>query len=327
MKIIRFHSQLASPLEKFVLLHQASGTDYQSSAILLMRFDHFLTQQKFEQDIVTQQIFKDYQATCSQMKPRYKTNCLGVISQFCRYLILTKPDCYLPQTITTKSSADCYHPFIIAQEALSGLLTLARQLAPLQSLRPLMFTTLIGLLYCTGIRVGEALALNIDDLDLSHQRLLIRQGKYHKARWIYLSASIIQQLNDYLQQRQFIILDKNEVDKTEDPLFISSRKRRLAHPTLTQTFRKLCLQCGIVQNNRTPRLLDLRHTFATHRLLHWYREGIDVQSKLAALATHMGHVDIFSTQVYLHAIPELKEQVSERFKNHCQTILNRGMPS
>jgi len=327
MKTICFHSQLASSLDKFVLLHQASGTDYQSSALLLMRFDNFLTQQKIEPDVITQRLFQDYLATCSQMKPRYKANCLGVVSQFCRYLALTKPDCYIPLTIATKSSEDAYNPFIITRQALSDLLALARQLPPSGSLRPLMFTTLIGLLYCTGIRVGEALALNIDDLDLNHQRLLIRQGKYHKARWIYLSASAIKQLNDYLQQRQRIILDKTEVDKIEAPLFISSRKRRLAHPTLTHTFRKLCQQCGIIQNNRTPRLLDLRHTFATHRLLHWYREGIDVQSKLPALATHMGHVDIFSTQVYLHAIPELNDLVSEKFKTHCQTILNRGTQS
>lgn len=322
MKTICFHSQLASSLEKFVLLHQASGTDYQSSALLLMRFDHFLTQQKIEQDIVTRETFQDYLATCSRMKSRYKTNCLCVVSQFCRYLALSKPDCYLPITSATKSYEDCYNPFIVTREALSNLLALSRQLSPLQSLRPLMFTTLIGLLYCTGIRVGEALALNIDDLDLNNQRLLIRQGKYHKARWIYLSASIIEQLNDYLQQRQRIILDK-----TESPLFISSLKRRLAHPTLTQTFKKLCRQCGIVQNNRTPRLMDLRHTFATHRLLQWYREGVDVQSKLPALATHMGHVDIFSTQVYLHATPELKDLVSEKFKVHCQSILNRGARS
>ena len=259
MKTICFHSQLASPLEKFVLLHQASGTDYRSSALLLMRFDHFLTQQKIENDIITQETFQAYLATCSQMKSRYKANCLGVVRQFCRYLALTKPDCYIPLTIATKLSEDCYTPYIMTREELSGLLTRARQLLPLQSLRPLMFTTLIGLLYCTGTRVGEALALNIDDLDLKNQRLLIQQGKYHKARWIYLSASIIKQLNDYLQQRQCIILGKTEVDKIEAPLFISSLKRRLAHSTLTHNFKKLCQQCGIIQNNRPPRLLDLRH--------------------------------------------------------------------
>lgn len=316
MKPIQFHSPLAPSLEQFVAMHQASGTDYHSQSRLLMRFDNFVCQQKHTAVFVTKIIFQAYLSTCAQMKPRYKTNCLGVVRQFCRYLIQTQPDCYIPQSCAAKSSEDSYNPYIITVSELSQLLEHALQLSPQDSLRPLMFTTLIGLLYCTGIRVGEALSLNIDELELGKQRLIIRQGKYHKSRWIYLSGSMCKQLENYLTQRECIL----SIDKSK-PLFISLHKTRLAHSTLTATFRKLCQQCEIHHHGRKPRLLDLRHSFATQRLLLWYRQGEDVQSKLVALATHMGHVDIFSTQVYLHAIPELKQLVSQNFSRHCQTIL------
>ncbi len=316
MKPIQFQSSLSQSLEQFIAMHQASGTDYQSQSRLLMRFDNFMSQQKDSMVFVTKTIFQAYLTTCDQMKPRYKTNCLGVVRQFCRYLAQTQPDCYIPQWCTAKSSEDSYNPYIIKAEELSQLLKHAMQLSPQGSLRPLMFTTLIGLLYCTGIRVGEALALNIDDLELSQQRLIIRQGKYHKSRWIYLSGSLCNQLESYLSQRQCVLSSEQK-----KPLFISLRKTRLAHPTLTATFKKLCQQCAIHHHERKPRLLDLRHSFATQRLLQWYRQGEDVQSKLAALAIHMGHVDIFSTQVYLHAIPELKQLVSQNFNRHCQTMM------
>lgn len=322
MKPIQFQSSLSQSLEQFVAMHQASGTDYQSQSRLLMRFDRFVCLQKDLTGLVTQSMFQGYLTTCDQMKPRYKANCLGVVRQFCRYLVQTQPDCYIPQWCTAKSSEDSYNPYIIKAEELSQLLNRAMQLPPQSSLRPLMFTTIFGLLYCTGIRVGEALALNVDDLELSQQRLIIRQGKYHKSRWIYLSGSLCNQLESYLSQRQCVLCREQS-----SPLFISLRKTRLAHPTLTATFKKLCQQCAIHHHGIKPRLLDLRHSFATQRILQWYRQGEDVQSKLVALATHMGHVDIFSTQVYLHAIPELKQLVSQNFKRHCQTMIVKPSPT
>lgn len=319
MKPIQFHSSLAHSLSKFVAMHQASGTDYQSQSRLLLRFDRFVCQQHEQTAFVSKTMFQAYLTTCAQMKPRYKANCLGVVRQFCRDLAPTQTDCYIPQLCTAKSSEDSYNPYILTVNELNQLLERATQLPPQDSLRPLMFTTLIGLLYCTGIRVGEALALNVDDLELNQQRLIIREGKYHKSRWIYLSGSLLNQLEIYLVQRQCILSS----DKSE-PLFISLRKTRLAHPTLTTTFKKLCHECAIHHHGLKPRLLDLRHSFATQRLLQWYHQGEDVQSNLAALATHMGHVDIFSTQVYLHAVPELKQLVSKNFNRHCQTMIHRG---
>jgi site-specific recombinase XerD len=91
----------------------------------------------------------------------------------------------------------------------------------------------------------------------------------------------------------------------------------LHHGTVNQTFRHLLKQCNIHHSKHTgPRIHDIRHTFAVHRLLAWYRDGKDVNARLPWLATYMGHVDIHSTQVYLRATPELIEQVHRRFHNH-----------
>lgn len=322
MKTINFSSTLAKSLKRFIAIHQASGTGYHSSSILLQRFDKFAVQQNHRPPFVTKELYETYTLTCSKMKPRYKINCLSIIRQFCCYLVQIESHCYLPLIIKTRSSLDSYCPYIIEPDEMSRLLDYTISLPPKDSIQHLMFTTIISLFYCTGVRVNEALSINIEDLQFDQQRLLIKQGKYHKSRWIYLSTTSMQQLQCYLLERQNIRC-KDETN----PLFISTRKRRLSRSALSQNFKKMCLKCNIINKTKTPRLLDLRHSFATQRLLQWYREGVDVQAKLSVLATHMGHVDIQSTQVYIHAIPELKQRVSDNFREHSKTIFHQGEPS
>jgi len=103
----------------------------------------------------------------------------------------------------------------------------------------------------------------------------------------------------------------------DSPLLLNQRSRRLTACTVHQTFQHLLRRCGIRHPKHTgPRIHDLRHTFAVHRLLAWYRDGQDLNARLPWLATYMGHVDFHSTQVYLRATPELIEQVDQRFHNH-----------
>ncbi len=188
----------------------------------------------------------------------------------------------------------------------------AASLPPPGSLRGPTYQTLLGLLYSTGLRIGEAMALNLADFHRDDIRLYIAQGKFHKARWVPLSTSTAGTLSRYVDLRR-----QTRPCSPDSPLFLNQRGRRLHHCTVDQCFHDLLKQCGIAQTSRTgPRLHDLRHTFAVHRLLAWYRDGKDINARLAWLATYMGHVNIRSTQVYLHPTAELLEQVNRRFHQH-----------
>ena len=192
------------------------------------------------------------------------------------------------------------------------LLAAAAGLPPPNSLRPHTYRTLLGLLYSTGIRIGEALALNLEDFHREEQNLYVAAGKFRKARWVSLSGTASEALGQYVEKRQPL-----GPGEPAAPLFLDCRGRRLCHPTVYDAFRRLLSQCGIPHHRDTgPRIHDLRHTFAVHRLLAWYRDGQDVNARLPWLATYLGHVDIRSTQVYLHATAELLEQVDERFHRH-----------
>jgi site-specific recombinase XerD len=102
--------------------------------------------------------------------------------------------------------------------------------------------------------------------------------------------------------------------KDEDPLFVALWRKPLAQATIGPIFRHLLTTVGIAQKGqRRPRLHDLRHAFATHRLLRWYREGVNVQSRLMELSTFMGHVEIRSTEVYLTITADLLKEANDRF--------------
>jgi len=163
--------------------------------------------------------------------------------------------------------------------------------------------------------------LDINDVYLNTQRLHIREGKFHKQRWVPLSPSSCVMLRNYIDKRQGITLETKDA-----PFFISLRYKRLHRSTVHSTLRTLLKQCGIYTGTGPgPRIHDFRHTFAVHRLLKWYREGLDVNARLPALATYMGHVDISSTHIYLQATPELFEEANKRFlKHYRQNIKNQG---
>jgi site-specific recombinase XerD len=275
-------------------------------------FDRFLVKQQITKTRITREIMDRYLNSISYLAPRTRYNRFCVVKQLCEYLSRSDPLGYIPEPFKVIPSQGAHQPYIYQNSELRALLAAASKLPPENSLRPLTYRTLLGTLYSTGIRIGEALALNLEHFHSEEQMLYIAEGKFRKARWVPISASTCRVLKQYVQKRMQI-----RPHYPDSPLLLNQRSRRLHDCTVNQTFRHLLRQCAIHHSRqRGPRIHDLRHTFAVHRLLAWYRDGEDVNARLPWLATYMGHVDIHSTQVYLRATPELIEQVNRRFHNH-----------
>jgi len=308
----KLRSCLAVEIQNFINLRRLSGTDYQSQAQLLGYVDRFLFEQHLSQPRMTREITDSYQQSLSHLAPRTRSNRFCVVRQLCQYLARSNPYGYVPEPLRVIPSQGAHPPYIYGHSEIHALLTAASKLPPANSLRPHTYRVLLGLLYSTGIRIGEALALNREDFQSAEQRLYIAKGKFRKARWIPLSASTCRALQQYLRKRL-----KMRPRSPNSPLLLNQRSRRLTPCTVHQTFRYLLRQCGISHNHLTgPRIHDLRHTFAVHRLLAWYQDGQDLNARLPWLATYMGHVDVHSTQLYLRPTPELIAQVHQRFHNH-----------
>jgi len=312
MQTIQFHSYLSSQLDKFVELRRLSGTDYSSQTRLLMYFDRFLIEQYPNELTVTRHIIEHYLQSISYLRPRVQFNRFCVARQICRYIAQTDPCCYVPESMKCITASKVFHPYIFGKQEIKSLLSAASTLLPLGSLRSHTYQTLFGLLYTTGIRIGEAFSLTLKDFHAEHELLYIAEGKFRKARWVPLHPSTSQVLKQYVERR--LQVGTREPDS---PLFINLRAHHLCHCTVYETFRQLLEKCGIPHHKHAgPRIHDLRHTFAVHRLLDWYQNKQDVNAMLPALATYMGHVCVSSTHVYLHPTTELLEQVNNRFHNH-----------
>jgi site-specific recombinase XerD len=312
MKILNFKSCLASKIQRFINLRRLSGTDYLSQARLLEYFDHFLVEAHLNKPRITRKITDGYQQSLSRLAPRSQYNRFSVVRQLCRYLAGSDPLGYVPEPLKMIPSQTAHYAYIYSHSEISALMREASRLSPVGSLRPHTYSTILGLLYSTGIRIGEAFALNIEDFHGTEQRLYIAEGKFRKSRWLPLSDSTCMALQQYAHRRPCM-----RPRSQDSPLFINQRFGRLRHCTFNQTFRQLLRESGIPHNNKTgPRIHDLRHTFAVRRLMEWYRDGQDVNARLPALATYMGHVDICSSHHYLRPTAELLSEVCNRFHNH-----------
>lgn len=203
-------------------------------------------------------------------------------------------------------------PYIYSLDEIRCLLRTARTFpSPHAPLRPQTLHTMILLAYCAGLRMGELVRLQLRDFQLEEGTLDIRETKFFKSRRLPLKASVVAALKVYLGQRAAAGLPQQR----DGPLFCSE-KGGYAFVTAEHLLTRVIRAAGLKPQpgRRGPRVHDLRHTFVVHRMLAWYEQGINPQSRLPYLSTYLGHRDIHSTLVYLTITQELLALANERFR-------------
>jgi integrase/recombinase XerD len=208
-------------------------------------------------------------------------------------------------------------PYIYSAEELRRLIVATEVLAtPKSPLQALTFHTLLLLLYGSAIRLGEALSLTLNDVDLEQAMLTVRNTKFYKNRLVPIGPNLTRILSAYATRRRRLPLPNGEAS-----MFFASRTgnhlRYEAVVTLFQRVRRAAALRREVTASYPPRLHDIRHTSCVHRVVSWYRTGADVQKLLPRLSTYLGHTDLSSTQVYLTMTPELMGEASARFERYA----------
>ena len=186
-----------------------------------------------------------------------------------------------------------------------------------------MYRTLLLLLYGTGMRIGEALRLTLHDVDLVEKVITVRGAKFFKTRLVPIGPKLTDELTAHIERRGLMPMPHGKAS----PLFASRGIRGWRYPRVITMFQHVRRAAGIecpIGEPRPPRLHDLRHTAAVHRVVAWYRSGQDVQRLLPQLATYLGHLDIRSTQRYLQMTPELLQAVSQRFAQYAMGADHEG---
>lgn len=208
-------------------------------------------------------------------------------------------------------------PHIYSREEVRRLLRAADSYRPQHSTVPAeALRTLVLLLYATGLRVGEALALRLRDVDLPQALLTVRRAKFHKMRLVPMGADLVPELEAYRSARCAAFPPHDD----ESAFLADSRGRPLRYENVGHAFRQVRAAAGVLRTDGAryqPRLHDLRASFATERLTEWYRRGGDVQRLLPLLSTYLGHASVAETEPYLATTPALLGQAGRKFERHA----------
>jgi integrase/recombinase XerD len=208
-------------------------------------------------------------------------------------------------------------PYIYSHEELRRLLEAIPSYQRFPSrMEPPTLRAILLLLYGAGLRRGEALRLSIADVDLANSLLTIRDTKFFKSRLVPVGPDLTQVLSDYVRWRTAT----HPSAKADSHFFVSRRGTAIHRWNLQVAFERLRETAGVRRSDggrHQPRLHDLRHTFAVHRLTDWYRQGADVQRLVYHLSIYLGHARLTHTQVYLTLTPELLQQAGKRFERYA----------
>jgi len=241
--------------------------------------------------------------------PSQNARRLDIVRQFLTYLSAAVPGTEIPE-LRLFARYPRPKPFLFSPGETESILHAAIASWQQGSLLPFTLQTVLGLLACTGLRAGEALALDLVDvvLDVKPAHLCIREAKFHKTRLVPLHPTAVMHLTAYARQRA-------KVGGVSTAFFVEDDGGRLRYETLRSSFQRLLLQLGLAEREgcSRPTLHSLRHSFTVTRLTRWYEEGVEVQTRLMYLATYLGHGDVRETYWYLSATPELLRAAAQHF--------------
>lgn len=304
--------KLAAAVDRYVLHKQATGQKFESPAVALRAFSRRYGKRSLQSITLTE---VKYFLDVPQTGPATWRRKYGVLQDFFVYWHCRGKLKAVPTPLAGPKYTQTFVPYIYSRRELRLLLDAVprcqRRAACLISTTTLR--TLLLFLYGTGMRVGEALRLRLSDVDLSHSVITIRGTKFYKSRYVPLGHDVVQIVQKYMAT-------PGRWNQPYCSLFQSRQHRPLRHSVLDFTFRRLRRLAGVLRSDassRQPRLHDLRHTFAVHRLTEWYKAGADVQVLLPALSTYLGHTDLRSTQCYLTMTPELLSEANRRFQDYA----------
>jgi len=313
--------KLAQVVEDYVDLKRSIGFHFRNSGNILKAF----AREAGSIDVhdVSQQVVTAFvRGSCQRIRPSSQTKHYALVGLFRfalqRGLLSTSPLQYF-----VPKWPEYAKPYIYSTDELERILggskildARNRRSGQAASIPPLTFRTLVLVLYGAGLRLSEALALTVDDVDLSARTLVVRNTKFFKTRLLPIGPKLSSTLGLYAENR-LALLNRSPSANT---FFLRRQGTAIPGQVAERYFRMVRSHLGMRREDGAyfqQRLHDLRHSFAVHRLVAWYRQGADVQLLLPTLSTYLGHIGLAETQHYLTMTPDLLREAGRRFEDYA----------
>jgi len=300
---------LRKAVEDYLAMRRALGFKLRLPAGMLREFASFVERERASH--ITTALALRWATQPAGVQPAQWTNRLGVVRRFAQFLSATDPRTEVPPPRLLPYRYQRRPPYIYQNAEIERLLHAAARISSPTGLRAASYSSLIGLLAVSGLRISEAIGLDDPDVELAEGVLRIRRTKFGKSRLVPLHPSTTRALRRYMRTR-----DRIRPLRPSAAFFVGEQGRRLTEWTVRWAFNKLSRATGLrgPSDRRGPRLHDLRHALAVKTLIGWYRRGVDVDARLPVLSTYLGHGHVTDTYWYLSAVPELLRLAAERLE-------------
>lgn len=312
---------LGPKIKQYLELRRSLGFIYRTVEYTLNAFDKHLAQHFPRNKTITREIFIHYLNSIQHLQSKTKHDHVSKLRQFFRFMFQFDSNIYIPEKNLIGTARVQVKPHIFTEDEIIKLIEQAKKLSAKHALLPYTYAMIIGLLWVTGMRIGEVVNLKIEDVDTVNGLLYIRQTKFFKSRLIPLSATSIDALANYIKQRKSF----GYCEEPGTSFFFNNRGKPCITATTPRTIKALMVKADLkTVHGKIPRVHDIRHTFATRWLQEFYQSGKDPTAYLPVLATYMGHANIANTQVYLHPSIELLNTAGQQLQSYTQFFLGEN---
>ena len=310
---------LRQAVDEYLSLRRNLGFKLREAGKALLDFVTFMEQHRAT--YITQALALAWAQQPADAQPSHWAKRLSFVRGFARYRSSSDPRTQIPPPGLLPFQPKRARPYLYSDEEIENLLRAALNMPHRYergALSPWVYYCLFGLLSVSGLRIGEACNLELQDVDLEAAVLTIRNAKFGKTRLVPLHASTCEVLADYIERRQRHWAGR----PVSSYLFVSSWGNRLDSGQIHRAFYALSRQIGLrgESDSHGPRLHDLRHRFATNTLVNWYRSGLDPERRLPLLSAYLGHVHVADTQWYLEGTPELMREAMRRLEQRWEGL-------
>lgn len=306
---------LAHDVKEFLAFKRAMGIGYLRAEFVLNDFVRFVGNQFGERSVSLERAVSDWVVRIEGRKAITVGNEFGVVRQLCLFRRRSDPHSFVPDHALAPVKESVFVPYIFSREEVLVLVSAATRHEG-RNIWGGMLRALTLVLYCTGMRLGEATRLSMVDVDLRRAVLTVQNSK-GRSRILAIRDDLVAELRQYIRLREKILVASG----ADDPmtLFIRRNGSALSLRAASEALRCLLRDLGLKppHGRSGPRPYELRHAFAVHRLTAWAVEGADVHAKLPWLSAYLGHQNVLGTEVYLKATPQLLQLASDRFEQHA----------
>jgi integrase/recombinase XerD len=305
---------LARDAAQFLAFKRAMGMGYRRAEFVLASFVRFVREHYGDSPVSLEQVVTRWATRIEGRKAVTVANEFGVVRQLCLFRRRSDPRAFVPDHAVAPVKESVFVPYIFSREEVLALLDAATRHEG-RNMWGAVLRSLTLVLYCTGMRLGEATRLRLDDVDL-HRGVLTVQRSKGRSRLLAIRDDLVAELRQYLRRREDILVASGA--STSPALFVRRDGSALTVRAASDAFRGLLrdLELKPLRGRCGARPYEFRHAFAVHRLTAWAVEGVDVHAKLPWLSAYLGHQNVLGTEVYLKATPQLLQLASQRFEQH-----------